>query len=138
MCFHNADYDLTAVRLFLPRGLQHGVGLAHARRHPEKNLQSAATSCRLLALHLREKRIRIRPFGLTHEAILLTITVRANQIKDHGRGDGQPCHRSMIATGQRVHQVGGMFVVRMITTIHVPQITPRHNRSRQTDSSIRQ
>src|SRR6185437_9589304 len=66
------------------------------------------------ALHLREKRIRIRPFGLAHEAILLTITVRANQIKDHGRGDGQPYDRSIIVTEQRVRAVGFARPIRVV------------------------
>ena len=66
VCFDNADHDLASFRLFLPRGLQHGVGLAHARRHPEENLQFAARSCRFFALHAREKLIWIRPFGVAH------------------------------------------------------------------------
>jgi hypothetical protein len=70
MRFDNADDDFAAVRLFLPRGLQHGVGLAYARRHPEENLQFAAGGLRLFALHARENRVWIRPFGLAHATIL--------------------------------------------------------------------
>ena len=63
MCFDNADDDSTTLRLFLSRGLQHGIGLAHARRHPEENLQFATVGGYLFALHTRENRIWIRPFG---------------------------------------------------------------------------
>ena len=46
--FDNADHDLDALLQLLPRSLQHGVGLAHARRHAEKNLELAARWPRLL------------------------------------------------------------------------------------------
>ena len=59
-------------RLLLLRGLQHGVGLAHARRHPEENLQFAARGGGFFALHARENLIRIWPFGLAHTLRQLT------------------------------------------------------------------
>ena len=64
--FDDADHDFAALLLLLPRRLQHRVGLAHAGRHPEKNLELAARSGGLFALHLREDVIRIRPFRLAH------------------------------------------------------------------------
>ena len=68
--FDDADNDLASLRLLLPRGLQHGVGLAHARGHAEENLQLAARSSSFLALYLRENLIRIRPIGLAHISIV--------------------------------------------------------------------
>ena len=40
--FHYSDHHLASFRLFLPRGLQHGVGLADTGRHPEENLEFAS------------------------------------------------------------------------------------------------
>ena len=75
--FDDADDDLGALRQLLLRGLQHGEGLAHARRHAEENLELAACSSSFLALYLRENLIRIRPFGVAHSAIS---TTRAEEI----------------------------------------------------------
>ena len=66
----NANHHFRTLLQSLLRRLQHRVGLAHARRHPEKNLELAARSRDFLAFHLREKRIRIRPFGLAHARIV--------------------------------------------------------------------
>ena len=66
VCFNNADHHLASFRLFLPRGLQHGVGLAHAGRHPEENLQFAARCSPFFTLHSGKKRIWIRAFGVAH------------------------------------------------------------------------
>jgi len=70
---------LASFGLLLPRGLQHGVGLPHTRGHAEENLQLAAGRSRFLALHARENRIRIRPFGLAHAAILRGCRFPASQ-----------------------------------------------------------
>ena len=66
VCFHNADHHLASFALFLPRSLKHGVGLAHARRHPKENLQFTAGRLRLVPLHARENLVRIRACRLTH------------------------------------------------------------------------
>ena len=70
VCFDDADDNFASLPLLLPRRLQHGVGLAHAGRHPKENLQFATGSGSFFALHAREKFVGIRPFGLAHAAIL--------------------------------------------------------------------
>ena len=72
--FHNSDHDLASFRLFLPRGLQHGVGLSDTGRHPEENLEFAAGGLRLLALHAREKCVRIRTFRIAHATLVYDIS----------------------------------------------------------------
>ena len=73
MRFHNANYDFAPLGLFLPRGLQHGVGLSHTRRHPEENLQFAASRSRFFPLHLREQRIWVGPLRVLHTGELTPI-----------------------------------------------------------------
>ena len=47
---HVAHHDIDAVRPRGARGLQHRVGLSHARGCPEEDLQAAAFSSRLVPL----------------------------------------------------------------------------------------
>ena len=66
MRLDNANHDLASFSLLLPRGLQHGVGLADTGRHPKENLEFAATGLRLVALEARENFVRVWPLRVTH------------------------------------------------------------------------
>src|SRR4030095_851713 len=62
----NPNDNFASFCLFLPRCLQHGIGLPHARRHPEKNLQFSARCSCFLAVHSRQDYVRARSLRLTH------------------------------------------------------------------------
>ena len=55
---------------FASRGIEHGVGLAHAGAHAEKNLKLAAFLRGFLALERTQQRIRIGAVAAVHEFIL--------------------------------------------------------------------
>src|SRR6267378_4321715 len=55
----DADDDVRALGALLARGEQHGVGLAHAGRRAEEDLQLAASALCFVALHPREQSVRI-------------------------------------------------------------------------------
>ena len=53
---------------------QHGIGFSDTGRHPEENLQFAAGGLNLLALHAREKCVRIRTFRIAHATLVYDIS----------------------------------------------------------------
>src|SRR5262249_31622361 len=75
MSLDNTHHNFTAFGLFLPRRLEHGVRLPNARRHPEKNLELAASGLCFVALHLRQKCVPIGPLHFSHWSILLLCRV---------------------------------------------------------------
>jgi len=64
--FDIADDHVASGRQFAPRGFKHGEGLAHPRRHAEKNFQPAAMLLRFVTLDCGEKRIGIRAVVVHH------------------------------------------------------------------------
>ena len=68
--FNVADHHVHAASLRRVRGLQHGIGLAHARRIAKEDLQfSMAALLLLFLLHLPQQCVRIR--SVFHAAHLL-------------------------------------------------------------------
>jgi hypothetical protein len=63
---NDPNYHLAAFRLFLPRSLQHGVGLPDAGAHPEKDFQFSPRRCLFLAFHPRQQCVRVGPLALAH------------------------------------------------------------------------
>ena len=57
--FDVADHHVRALGAAFARGLEHGVGLAHAGAGTEKNLQLAALLPRFVLLHPRQQRVGI-------------------------------------------------------------------------------
>jgi hypothetical protein len=68
--FDVADDHVVFGGEFAPRGFEHGVGLADARRHAEKNLEPSAFLRGLLALKRTQQRIGIGAVAVVHEFIL--------------------------------------------------------------------
>ena len=68
--FDDADRDIDAFRFAGLRVLEHGVGLAHAGAHAEKNLELAAFPRPFLTLDRGEQGIGIWPSQLGHGNIL--------------------------------------------------------------------
>ena len=57
--FDVADHDVRALGLAFARGLEHGVGLAHAGAGAEENLELAALLPGFVLLHARQQGVRI-------------------------------------------------------------------------------
>ena len=70
MGFHVADDHVASGLQFAMRGFEHGVGLAHAGAHAEKNLEPPARLRGFLALDGTQQRIGIGAVAITHEFIL--------------------------------------------------------------------
>jgi len=68
--FDVADDHVAPGGEFAARGLEHGVGLADARRHAEKNLEPSAFLRGLLALKRTQQRIGIGAVAVVHKFIL--------------------------------------------------------------------
>ena len=78
VCFDDAYDDLAPLSLFLARSLQHGVGLADAGRHSEKDLQLPALGLSFFPLQPGENLIRIRPLRFAHGTGLGAVMFRLN------------------------------------------------------------
>ena len=61
MRFDVSDDDIGAGIFQTARGVQHRVGFAHARSHPEENLQAAARLLGFLFLDTSQQLVGIRP-----------------------------------------------------------------------------
>ena len=98
----NANHDLASFSLLLPRGLQHGVGLAHTGRHPKENLEFAATrTASRRASGAREFRPGLAaPRHSWDESTLSRQSIPVGQVRSAGRNLQRHCNRERCAAAQ--------------------------------------
>jgi hypothetical protein len=75
MGFDVADDDIRPAGACAPGRFQHRIGLTHAGRGAEENLQPSASRSRGLPLDVSEQFVRVAAFGLSHRLPTGSVTL---------------------------------------------------------------